>query len=463
MFFNFNIILSSAKLQLLKISDQYMFLSNDFKKQSKLLDYNQNNSPSSTPVQHLTLNLQKLEKKCFQSQEEYRQANDKYNQARTEYEKRFTESCHVFEAQEKAHLRQMRIFIQSYTQLVAQLNSTRQKNFNESQQKLNNVYTTDTLLEQLILTKSTGFERPEKAEFFNPFLTKRFDSGVTNSDTALDTASTRFNNKKTVLADETRPTSEPASEVNNTDPMTNSTQTIDSPCKLILIYTVILQLINRKIVRKLKFNFYLGRDEKKNESKIFGLFNFIKAKKDQTAIKPTHSKQPSTDISDKEKLDSNSKQLERVENLFSAFDSQITELEKHVDHKSKLSTNSIEESKFYVGSFNTKSDQVDSFSSSVFNQSSLSEIMSSLGSQLIDSKRIPISNNKKEAKVAGSLVTATSLDSNNNFLSDSSTNKNSLNFLEPSQEEEDFFAQFDDINFESINQINLDCNGYFCF
>jgi len=166
---------------------------------------------------------------------------------------------------------------------------------------------------------------------------------------------------------------------------------------------------------------------------------------------------------DKEKSDSNSKQLERVENLFSAFDSQITELEKHVDHKNKLSTNSIEESKFYVGSFNTKSDQVDSFSSSVFNQSSLSEMMSSLSSQLIESKRIPISNNKKEAKVAGSLVTATSLDSNNNFLSDSSTNKNSLDLLEPSQEEEDFFAQFDDINFESINQINLDCNGYFCF
>ncbi len=76
----------------------------------------------------------------------------------------------------------MRAFIMTYIQLVGQLNSSRQKNFNDCQQKLNNVFTSESLLEQFILTKSTGTERPVDVEFINPFLASR-------SLSAMDSAS----------------------------------------------------------------------------------------------------------------------------------------------------------------------------------------------------------------------------------------------------------------------------------
>ena len=89
----------SLKSQLIKHREQYHQISNEIEKQSQLLDYNQNNSPSSTPVQQLTLNIQKLEKKFLQIQDDYKSAIEKHNQARSEFEKRFTESCNVFQAQ----------------------------------------------------------------------------------------------------------------------------------------------------------------------------------------------------------------------------------------------------------------------------------------------------------------------------------------------------------------------------
>jgi len=196
----------------------------------------------------------------------------------------------------------------------------------------------------------------------------------------------------------------------------------------------------------------IEKDVKKNESKLFGLFNFKKSKKDQTDFKLTHSKQSSVD---------NSKELDldlKIENLSSGFEIS----EKSPNHK-----NYTEESKYYVGSFITKADQLDSFSTSVFNQTSLSEMMSSINSKLTESNCIPIKNIEEKStvtdlkfNVAGSLITATSLDNNNNFLGKSSENKSSPNFLDPSQEEDEFFAQFDDINFESINQMNLICKRY---
>ncbi len=122
----------------------------------------------------------------------------------------------------------------SYTQLVAQLNSTRQKNFNDSQQKLNNVYTNETLLEQLILTKSTGLERPGKAEFQNPSLIKGVSSYLesTNSEAPHDLTTSRFN-KKPILTGEFQQASKTVSEYSNIDQMVNSTQTIDSIRNLI--------------------------------------------------------------------------------------------------------------------------------------------------------------------------------------------------------------------------------------
>lgn len=97
-------------------------------------------------------------------------------------------------------------------------------------------------------------------------------------------------------------------------------------------------------------------------------------------------------------------------------------------------------------------DQEHSFASSVFNDSTLNDMMSSLGTHVLESKNIPIQNEKA---LAGSLVTATSLDNNNNLINDLNEKKVSLDFIDHNQDEENFFSEFDDINFESINELNL--------
>ena len=83
-------------------------------------------------------------------------------------------------------------------------------------------------------------------------------------------------------------------------------------------------------------------------------------------------------------------------------------------------------------------------------------MMSSLNTQIMESKNIPIQNKSISNKaLAGSLVTATSLDNNNNLITDLNEKKVSLDFIDHNQDEENFFSEFDDINFESINELNL--------
>ena len=107
----------------------------------------------------------KLEKKCHNATEEYSQAVEKYNACKVEFEQRYADSCSLFQMHEEMHLSQMRTFLFTYTQLVAQLNATRQKNFTECQHKMNNVYTVDALIEQFVVAKGTGQDRPSDAEF----------------------------------------------------------------------------------------------------------------------------------------------------------------------------------------------------------------------------------------------------------------------------------------------------------
>ena len=95
----------------------------------------------------------------------------------------------------------MRLFIMKYTQLVAQLNSTRQKNFNDSQLKLNNVFTNEHLIEQLIILKSTGKEKPVDVELTKPHLLNSSLSTLNSlSDLNLSTA-TRLNMNRRSLAE----------------------------------------------------------------------------------------------------------------------------------------------------------------------------------------------------------------------------------------------------------------------
>ena len=185
----------ALKAQLTKSKEQYVAISCELDKHNQLFEYNQNHSPNSTPVQQLALSIQKLEKKYLQAQDEYRQVVDKYNLARADYEARFTKSSQIFQTQEETHLEQMRRFVLTYTQLVAQLNSSRQKNFNDCQQKLNADYSNDVLLQLLIGAKSTGRERPQDVEFVAHMLGNCNNSSFStiNSNSELNLTTTTRN------------------------------------------------------------------------------------------------------------------------------------------------------------------------------------------------------------------------------------------------------------------------------
>ena len=160
-----------------KSKEQYHQICAEIEKQKQTLEINQQqNTQNSAPTANLYNIIGKLEKKCQNSMEEYTQAIEKYNACKVEFEKRFIDSCSLFQMHEETHLSQMRTFLFSYTQLIGQLNLARQKNFNECQHKLNNVYTVDALLQQFITAKGTGHEKPAEAEFVE-YQNNGFNSG----------------------------------------------------------------------------------------------------------------------------------------------------------------------------------------------------------------------------------------------------------------------------------------------
>ena len=109
-----------------------------------------------------------------------------------------------------------------------------------------------------------------------------------------------------------------------------------------------------------------------------------------------------------------------------------------------------------------------SFASSVFNESSLfSDMITSLNSHSMMTEGIPIKRaaaaEASNRYAVGSLVTANSQEDNmldGDEIIDEK--KASLDFMAQNQAEENFFAEFDDINFESINQMNLIRGKFFC-
>lgn len=470
----------NLKAQMMKQKENFYQISSELKKQNRLLDYNQSNSPSSTPVQHLSLIIQKLEKKCLQSEEDYKISINRYNEACNEYEQRFTESCNVFETQEKLHLRQMRIFIMNYTQLVAQLNSTRQKNFNECQQKMNNSYTSEALIEQFIFNKSNGIIRPKEVEFSNPFLNNSTSTMNSMSDLNL-TTTTRLNTNRRSITTEASPLS---SRLNFSGSVRSDSGVLNSNSHL-----------SGMISSAHKIE---GPDIKKRENKVFSIFEFrnrLKPRKDnyntlskrenlkklnadeEKSLSISESKQFSLypSLTETEKQDQNGSDKQHTEpaikkmsmsmNFFDEpLNEQLNELEDKIHNRKNLNSVSDKISDSNIEKKNAPNDSEylnnsemnkSSFSSSVLNDSSLNEMMSSINSQVLESKNIPIKKAVNlRRNIAGSLVTATSLDDNNNFLSNSNEKKVSLDFID-NQDEENFFAEFDDINLDSIKQMKM--------
>lgn len=203
----------NLKQQLNKSKEQYHQMCSDVEKQKQAIELNQQqNVPNQGVITNMTTALTRLEKKCQSSMDEYNQIIEKYNACKVEFEQRYADSCSLFQMYEETHLAQMRTFLFSYTQLLAQLNSARQKNFNECQHKLNNVYTVDYLIEQFIMTKGTGQDRPVETEFVE------FQNSFAYSGSYEGIPSSSFNKRRSL----TTPVNETMLSNNSTAATTNT-------------------------------------------------------------------------------------------------------------------------------------------------------------------------------------------------------------------------------------------------
>lgn len=112
--------------------------------------------------------VQKAEKKLRLALEEYKSTIDKYNMIRVDFERKLAESCEHFQYAEDTHLKQMRVFVDSYSKLVTNVNSSKQQIYNDFQAKFEQ-NTSDYLLQLFVDNKKTGTERPDIAQFVDQF------------------------------------------------------------------------------------------------------------------------------------------------------------------------------------------------------------------------------------------------------------------------------------------------------
>ncbi|XP_055325436.1 F-BAR domain only protein 2 isoform X14 [Sitodiplosis mosellana] len=103
--------------------------------------------------------LEKAESKLRKHQDEYKQLLDKHNPVKMEFERRMSMTCKRFQDIEENHLKQMKEFLSTYIELlqnnhdmVGQVHSEFRRQFLEM--------TVDKLLEQFVLSKYTGLEKP---------------------------------------------------------------------------------------------------------------------------------------------------------------------------------------------------------------------------------------------------------------------------------------------------------------
>ncbi|XP_058454399.1 F-BAR domain only protein 2 isoform X5 [Malaya genurostris] len=110
-----------------------------------------------------TKEIEKSEAKLRKQQDDYKALVEKHNIVKQEFEKKMTITCKRFQDIEEAHLKQMKEFLSSYMEivqnnfdLVGQVHSDLKRQFLE--------LTVDKLLEQFVLNKYTGLEKPEFIE-----------------------------------------------------------------------------------------------------------------------------------------------------------------------------------------------------------------------------------------------------------------------------------------------------------
>ncbi|XP_055634519.1 F-BAR domain only protein 2 isoform X6 [Toxorhynchites rutilus septentrionalis] len=103
--------------------------------------------------------IEKSEAKLRKQQDDYKALVEKHNIIKQEFEKKMAITCKRFQELEEAHLKQMKEFLSSYMEIV-------QNNFDQVGQVHSDLkrqfleLTVDKLLEQFVLNKYTGLEKP---------------------------------------------------------------------------------------------------------------------------------------------------------------------------------------------------------------------------------------------------------------------------------------------------------------
>ncbi|XP_037040942.1 F-BAR domain only protein 2 isoform X9 [Bradysia coprophila] len=110
-----------------------------------------------------TKDLEKAETKLKKQQDDYKALLEKHNPVKMEFERRMNITCKKFQDIEDSHLKQMKEFLSTYIELlqnnhdmVGQVHSEFKRQFLEM--------TVDKLLEQFVLSKYTGLEKPGSRE-----------------------------------------------------------------------------------------------------------------------------------------------------------------------------------------------------------------------------------------------------------------------------------------------------------
>ncbi|XP_055377712.1 F-BAR domain only protein 2 isoform X12 [Condylostylus longicornis] len=107
--------------------------------------------------------IEKVETKLKKLQDDYKNLMDKHAPIKLEFENKMTATCRRFQEIEEAHLRQMREFLSTYLELVQTNHDMVGQVHSEFKRQFLDM-SVDKLLEQFVLNKYTGLEKPEKGQ-----------------------------------------------------------------------------------------------------------------------------------------------------------------------------------------------------------------------------------------------------------------------------------------------------------
>ncbi|KAK4871783.1 hypothetical protein RN001_015907 [Aquatica leii] len=138
-------IIQSTTIMVQKAKDAYIQKGLEVEKLKK-----ENNSPKE---------IEKAEVKLKKAQEDYRTYVEKYNTVKEDFERKMSVTCRHFQELEVTHLTQMKDFLNSYAQVVQWTHDQMGQVHTEFKRQCLE-YTVDRLLEQFVLSKYTGLEKP---------------------------------------------------------------------------------------------------------------------------------------------------------------------------------------------------------------------------------------------------------------------------------------------------------------